>query len=212
MTAITQTLQTRLLAPEAVPFSMAQAEKFLHLRPTSPQRPAMQVLLRQEHAVCLPLFAPRYQYRICAVEQMRSAAKEIILQDGIIFHGAAVLRRLRRAESAALFLLSAGDAPTAGAASPETAFLRDAIASAMAQGVLEVLQQELRMAVKESGCRLTPRLSPGYPGWPLSDQRRLFAALQPQAVDVRLTKACFMRPQKSLSGLFGLLHDEASQN
>jgi hypothetical protein len=43
--------------------------------------------------------------------------------------------------------------------------------------------------------------SPGYCGWPVTGQRRLFAALEPAEVGITLTPSCLMRPLKSVSGV-----------
>lgn len=53
--------------------------------------------------------------------------------------------------------------------------------------------------------------SPGYCGWPVTGQRRLFAALDPVEIGVTLTDSCLMRPLKSVSGVLAAapvaLHD-----
>ncbi len=43
--------------------------------------------------------------------------------------------------------------------------------------------------------------SPGYCGWHISGQEALFAALQPQAIGIRLNESFLMTPLKSVSGV-----------
>jgi hypothetical protein len=43
--------------------------------------------------------------------------------------------------------------------------------------------------------------SPGYCGWHVSGQRRLFAYLRPEEIGVTLNESCLMRPLKSVSGV-----------
>jgi hypothetical protein len=43
--------------------------------------------------------------------------------------------------------------------------------------------------------------SPGYCGWHISGQRRLFAHLQPHAIGMQLAPSFLMRPLKSVSGV-----------
>ncbi|MFV2073523.1 MAG: hypothetical protein ACC742_12830 [Thermoanaerobaculales bacterium] len=43
--------------------------------------------------------------------------------------------------------------------------------------------------------------SPGYCGWAVSGQRRLFAKLRPEEVGITLGPSCVMRPLKSVSGV-----------
>ncbi|MFH1690236.1 MAG: vitamin B12 dependent-methionine synthase activation domain-containing protein [Candidatus Eisenbacteria bacterium] len=45
------------------------------------------------------------------------------------------------------------------------------------------------------------RYSPGYCGWNLTGQRALFSALGPEAIGIRLTESCLMKPVKSISGV-----------
>ena len=45
------------------------------------------------------------------------------------------------------------------------------------------------------------RYSPGYCGWHITAQRKLFAALQPAAIGVSLNASCLMEPLKSVSGV-----------
>ena len=43
--------------------------------------------------------------------------------------------------------------------------------------------------------------SPGYCGWHVSGQKKLFAYLQPERIGVRLGESCLMQPLKSVSGV-----------
>ncbi len=44
--------------------------------------------------------------------------------------------------------------------------------------------------------------SPGYCGWQITGQRRLFAHLQPERIGISLNPRCMMNPLKSVSGVF----------
>lgn len=43
--------------------------------------------------------------------------------------------------------------------------------------------------------------SPGYCGWHVSGQKKLFAHLQPGEIGIELSESCLMRPLKSISGV-----------
>ncbi len=45
------------------------------------------------------------------------------------------------------------------------------------------------------------RYSPGYCGWDITGQRKLFRALRPEEVGVTLRESCLMEPLKSISGV-----------
>ena len=47
----------------------------------------------------------------------------------------------------------------------------------------------------------TLRFSPGYCGWHVSGQRRLFKALEPEVIGMTLNDSCLMQPLKSISGV-----------
>ncbi len=45
------------------------------------------------------------------------------------------------------------------------------------------------------------RFSPGYCGWHVSGQRKLFEYLSPDKIGIKLTDSCLMEPLKSVSGV-----------
>jgi cobalamin-dependent methionine synthase I len=47
----------------------------------------------------------------------------------------------------------------------------------------------------------TLRFSPGYCGWHVSGQKKLFSLLQPDEIDISLNDSCLMKPLKSISGV-----------
>jgi hypothetical protein len=50
--------------------------------------------------------------------------------------------------------------------------------------------------------------SPGYCGWHISGQRKLFASLRPDDIGLRLNESCLMIPLKSISGVLVLGHGD----
>jgi hypothetical protein len=80
----------------------------------------------------------------------------------------------------------------------------DAMASAAADKTAELAEQRFGEMLRERGWT-TPdgaalRYSPGYCGWDITSQKKLFEYLQPQQIDVTLTDSCLMQPLKSVSG------------
>jgi cobalamin-dependent methionine synthase I len=70
--------------------------------------------------------------------------------------------------------------------------------------VLRQFRRHLAAGARAQGCRLSPRLGPGYLDWPLAEQRALFSVFEGEALPVDLNAYCVMMPKKSISGLFGL--------
>ena len=81
----------------------------------------------------------------------------------------------------------------------------DAVASVAADGMVTVLEQRFaeRPEAGESGGAAPAVLaySPGYCGWHVSGQKRLFARLQPAEAGITLRPSCLMEPLKSVSGV-----------
>lgn len=62
----------------------------------------------------------------------------------------------------------------------------------------------LQRMLAPHGLRVLPYLSPGYEGWPLSDQANLFAVVAPVAGPIELLDSNFLRPARSTIAAFGL--------
>jgi len=95
-------------------------------------------------------------------------------------------------------LFESGDSPTAT--------LLDRIASLACDRAGQILSRRLeREAGNDSPAGIPLRIllySPGYCGWKLSAQHRLFDRLKPERIGIRLSETCLMIPLKSISGLF----------
>jgi hypothetical protein len=124
--------------------------------------------------------------------------------------GRRIVNRMARAERAVVFACTIG--PCLGERSRESsergeafeAYALDAIASQAAENAAEALQRlaEERAARRDLGA--TERYSPGYCGWPVSEQRTLFGLLPAGACGIALTESSMMVPEKSVSGFFGI--------
>jgi len=85
------------------------------------------------------------------------------------------------------------------------AYMLDALASVAADEVAEMAERRFADTLRARGWT-TPdgvalRYSPGYCGWDVSGQKKLFAYLQPAAIGLTLTESCLMQPLKSVSGV-----------
>lgn len=80
-------------------------------------------------------------------------------------------------------------------------FLIDAVGSEVAEAAGRALALRLAQEVGRGGLRIGNSYSPGYCGWNVRDQRRLFALLPANPCGVRLGDSCLMEPIKSISGV-----------
>ena len=81
----------------------------------------------------------------------------------------------------------------------------DGIASERADGAANILGQAFGESLPENGemdsaASVLP-YSPGYCGWHITGQQRLFAFLGPGRIDIELNASCLMSPIKSVSGV-----------
>lgn len=116
-----------------------------------------------------------------------------------------------QAERLALFAVTIGGATSEAldrcfmAQDFALAYTLDAIASVAADDVADLAEREWAEALRAEGWETADgdvlRYSPGYCGWDVTGQKRLFASLQPAAIGLTLTDSCLMQPLKSVSGV-----------
>jgi hypothetical protein len=124
--------------------------------------------------------------------------------------GPVIAAQIQEAESAALFLCTTG--PRLEAWSKQLileedfakGYMVDAAASEAVEAAIDKIQNHLAETIIPRGERITNRFSPGYCGWPVSDQHALFSLLPRGFCGVTLTPSSLMVPIKSVSGLIGI--------
>jgi hypothetical protein len=80
-------------------------------------------------------------------------------------------------------------------------FVADAIGSAFAEAVVARMALDMEREQEALGNHTGNSYSPGYCGWSVEDQRRLFSLLPSSPCGVVLSDSCLMVPVKSVSGL-----------
>lgn len=93
---------------------------------------------------------------------------------------------------------------------PHYGFILDTAASVAAESTAQYVQDRLRETL-EPDETTTLRYSPGYCGWPIGEQEKLFPLLPSDRIGVRLLDNALMSPRKSISGLIGIGTSEAIQ-
>lgn len=118
---------------------------------------------------------------------------------------------LGRAEHLALFVVTLGEGISQAlqrcfaAEDFALAYTLDAMASVAADGAADLAERRFDGMLRGRGWT-TPdgavlRYSPGYCGWDVTGQRKLFASLRPERIGLALTESCLMQPLKSVSGV-----------
>lgn len=82
--------------------------------------------------------------------------------------------------------------------------LLDSVASEAADCLAELVQNDVARPILKGERSVTDgvmRYSPGYCGWHISGQKRLFEFLEPDRIGVTINERFLMQPLKSVSGL-----------
>jgi len=83
-------------------------------------------------------------------------------------------------------------------------FLADAVGSEIAEATVRLVSRSIETIASERGLYITLSYSPGYCGWHLREQPKLFSLLPEHSCGIKLNDSCLMSPVKSVSGIIGL--------
>jgi hypothetical protein len=121
-----------------------------------------------------------------------------------------VYGQLKKAESAVLFLCTAGE--EIGKISRKAmksgdlleGYIYDVVGSEIVESAADLMQNHLEKAMASEGRKITNRFSPGYCGWDVTEQHKLFQLMPDNYCGIRLTTSALMVPEKSISGMIGI--------
>lgn len=154
---------------------------------------------------------PCYEYILLGGE----CRKEDVCLGEVTFNtGHIIAGQLRKSECFAVFVASAGDGWKqwiqfiSARGDLLQSYVADCIGSQIVESTADFMEKRLQEYLYENGLGYTNRFSPGYCGWPVSQQPLLFS-LFPDAhpCGVTLTESCLMMPEKSVSGIIGIGED-----
>lgn len=83
-------------------------------------------------------------------------------------------------------------------------FIADSIGTEVAEATAGSMQQVVARWVSLNKTAHTNRFSPGYCGWPVQEQHKLFALIENDYCSITLTASSLMYPIKSVSGIIGI--------
>jgi hypothetical protein len=163
-----------------------------------------------EHFIreCSGMVDPRCGY--AAVKAVQNDSDEEISIPGTRFRtGRIITRMLQGAESYVFFVATAGPGPEKMSRSLIDqgqyleGYIVDLIGSAMAESVAHLLHELVREEAAINGYKVTNRYSPGYCGWDVGEQHKLFGLFPGGFCGVTLSGSSLMFPIKSVSGVIG---------
>lgn len=121
-----------------------------------------------------------------------------------------VYGQIKRSDSLAVILSTAGaeigirarKAMSEG--DPLTGYIYDIVGSLVVDAAADLVKSELERIILSDGMKITNLYSPGYCGWDVSEQHKLFRLVPYNFCGIRLTDSALMDPVKSLSGIIGI--------
>jgi cobalamin-dependent methionine synthase I len=152
----------------------------------------------------------RAEYRIISDIRFDHEEKSVGVGDIIFAVMPVVYRQIKDAEEVALFICTAG--PVIGERSRQSmkegdllrGYIYDVIGSEVVEAAADRMQEELRAAAAARGKMITNRFSPGYCGWDVAEQHKLFGFFKDNFCGITLTESALMNPVKSVSGIIGI--------
>jgi hypothetical protein len=155
-------------------------------------------------------FRIRAEYTIFPVSRFNEAEKSVEINNLIFNLKRIIFGQIKKSYSIAVFLCTAGTeiGMRSRAAMKEgdllTGYIYDVIGSEIADAAADLMQESLKEAMASEGRKITNRYSPGYCGWDVAEQHKLFQLMPDNYCGIKLNTSALMDPEKSISGFIGI--------
>jgi hypothetical protein len=150
------------------------------------------------------------EYIICDNIEFVGSDKSLNI-NGINFQIHKILYgQLKKSDLLAVFLSTAGEEISVrtriamSEGDPLTGYIYDIIGSIVVDAAADLMQSELENTILSAGSKITNRYSPGYCGWDVAEQHKLFRLVPDNFCGIKLTDSALMDPIKSISGIIGI--------
>jgi len=163
-------------------------------------------ILREAESMC----RVKAEYAVSPILKVNDMEKTIEIGDQVFNVKKIVYGQLKRSDSVAVFLCTAGE--EIGLRSREAmkagdlleGYIYDVVGSEIADAAADIMQNKLREELALEGKKITNRYSPGYCDWDVAEQHKLFQLLPDNFCGIRLNSCALMDPEKSVSGFIGI--------
>ena len=140
-----------------------------------------------------------------------SASNGIVTIDGIEFKTERIVASpLKNMSGSILFLGTVGpefdrwSKETFDGGDPLAGYIIDILGSEIAESIADWLANRINDYASENGMKCSNRYSPGYCGWSVAEQQKLFKFFPEKFCEVSLMESSLMKPHKSVSGIIGI--------
>lgn len=150
------------------------------------------------------------EYRVFNKIHFDNTDKSVSVDDVVFDIKKIIFAQIKKSDSAVLFLCTAGEeiGKRSRQAMQERDLLRgyiyDVAGSEIVEAAADLMQEEMKRSAESDGKKITNRYSPGYCGWDVEEQHKLFKLFKDNYCGIRLTPSALMDPEKSVSGIIGL--------
>ena len=152
----------------------------------------------------------RAEYAIFSGVKFNNAQKSVEINNVVFNIKKTVYGQIMRSDSIALFLCTAGDEVGNRSRKLMTegdllkGYIYDVIGSLIVEAAADIMQNALEKVMSIEGKKITSRYNPGYCGWDVIEQHKLFQMMPYNYCGIRLTPSALMNPVKSVSGFIGI--------
>jgi hypothetical protein len=138
-------------------------------------------------------------------------SKALIRANGQFFQtGKIVTNFISKVDQFVFFIMTAGKGIELQAQKylsgddPLLGYIYDVIGSLTVETGVEKTLKEIEEDFLQDGLMISNPYSPGYCGWPVTDQQKFFALFNNNTCGIKLSETCLMDPIKSISGIIGV--------
>lgn len=150
------------------------------------------------------------EYRIYDEMEFNETEKSLTVKNVNFNISKIIFGQIKKSDSAAIFLCTAGE--EIGIMSRNamkkkdllSGYIYDIVGSETVESAADKMQDELQNAMSAESLKITNRFSPGYCGWNVSEQHKLFKLMPDNYCGIRLLPSSLMDPEKSVSGIIGV--------
>ena len=189
--------------------TVAQAESDMGYRQEAPDE-AIKALISEVMTECETLSNIKAEYRIFDNIQFDESGKTVKINNLVFNINKTVYSQLKKSQSLAVFLCTAGEdigirsKKATEDGDPLKAYIYDVIGSEIVEAASEIILNELDKGIIPLGLKTTNSFNPGYCGWDVAEQHKLFHLVPGDFCGIRLTESALMDPVKSGSGFIGI--------
>lgn len=156
---------------------------------------------------------PKGGFVILTGEQIVFGKNSISIQNVVLDSEKIISRYFKNAQSLAIMLATIGEEPERisrkliSEGDPLTGYILDSVASLAVEKTADLVERNLNEIINSENLCTTNRYSPGYCGWNVSDQYKLFTFLSKEFCGIVLNESAMMIPVKSISAIVGIGED-----